>query len=78
MDIDISIPHIRPYGEDIAESEPNPEFIPRLWVVECFHSWTKRFRGLIPRHEKTDLSCCALLYLAAAMIPLDKVISIYG
>jgi hypothetical protein len=37
-----------------------------------------RFRKPIPRHEKTDLSCCALLHLAAAMITLNKVIVIYG
>ena len=43
-----------------------------------FHSWMNRFRKLIPRYEKTDWSCCALLDLAAAMITLNKVISIYG
>jgi transposase len=45
--------------------------------VECFHSRTNRFRGLIPRHEKADLSCCALLHLAA-MIIFNKVMVIYG
>jgi hypothetical protein len=33
-----------------------------------------RFRKLIPRCGKTDLSYCALLDLAAAMITLNKVI----
>jgi hypothetical protein len=37
-----------------------------------------RFRKLIPRYEKTDLSYSALLNLAASRITLDKVISIYG
>jgi hypothetical protein len=37
-----------------------------------------RFRKLIPRYEKTDLSCCALMHLAAAMITLNRVIVIYG
>jgi transposase len=64
------IPHIRPRGEEISESERNPDFIPRRWVVECLHSWVNRFRKLIPRYEKTDLSYCALLHLAAAMITL--------
>jgi transposase len=72
------IPHIRPRGEEISESERNPDFIPRRWVVECFHSWMNRFRKLIPRYEKTDLSYCALLDLAAAMITLNKVMAIYG
>jgi transposase len=72
------IPHIRPRGEEISESERNPDFIPRRWVVECFHSWMNRFRKLIPRYEKTDLSYCALLDLAAAMITLNKVMTIYG
>jgi hypothetical protein len=37
-----------------------------------------RFRKLIPRYEKTDLSYCALLDLAAAMITLNKIMTIYG
>jgi hypothetical protein len=31
-----------------------------------------------PRYEKTDLSYCALLDLAAAMVTLSKVMIIYG
>jgi transposase len=73
-----SIPRIRLRGEEISESERNPDCIPRRWVVECFHSWMNRFRKLIPRYEKTDLSYCALLDLVAAMIPLSKVMTIYG
>ncbi|MDR3300266.1 MAG: transposase [Candidatus Accumulibacter sp.] len=72
------IPHIRPRGEEISESERRPDFIPRRWVVECFHSWTNRFRKLTPRYEKTDLSYLGLLHLAAAMITLNKIIVIYG
>jgi transposase len=72
------VPHIRSRGEEIAESERNPDFVPRRWVVECFHSWTNRFRKLVPRYEKTDLSYDGLLHLAAAMITLNKVIVIYG
>lgn len=72
------IPHIRPRGEEISESERNPDFIPRRWVVECFHSWSNRFRKRIPRYEKTDLSYLGLLHLAAARITLNKVMIIYG
>jgi transposase len=72
------IPPIRPQGEEISESERHPGFIPRRWVVECFHFWMNRCRKLIPRDEKTGLSHCALLDLAAAMITLNKVMSIYG
>ncbi len=71
-------PHIRPRGEEISEKQRNPNFKPRRWVVECFHSWTNRFRKLIPRYEKTDVSYCALLELAAALIALNKVAIIYG
>jgi transposase len=72
------IPHIRLRGEERSQSERNPGLIPRRWVVECFHSWMNRFRKLIPRYEKTGLSYCALMHLAAAMITLNKVIVIYG
>jgi transposase len=72
------LPHIRPRGEEISESERNPDFIPRRWGIECFHSWSNRFRKLIPRYEKTDLSCLGLLQLAATMITLNKVMVIYG
>ena len=72
------IPHLRPRGEKISESERHPDFLPRRWVVECFHSWLNRFRKPIPRYEKTDLSYRALLDLTAAMITLNKVITIYG
>ena len=72
------IPHIRPRGEEASEIKRNPGFKARRWVVECFHSWVNRFRKLVPRYEKTDLSYCGLLNLAAAMITLNKVIVIYG
>lgn len=71
-------PHIRPRGEEKLEIERNPEFKPRRWVVELTHSWFNRFRKLCPRYEKTDLSFLGLTMLAAAMITLNKVITIYG
>lgn len=71
------IPHIRPRGEERTLIERDPSFKPRRWVVELTHSWFNRFRKLIPRYEKTDLSHNALCALAAAMITLNKVMGIY-
>lgn len=71
------IPHIRPRGEEKKLIDQDPNFKPRRWVVELTHSWFNRFRKLIPRYEKTDLSHVALVTLAAAMIVLNKVIVIY-
>ena len=72
------IPHIRPRGEEKKQIQRDPSFKPRRWVVELAHSWFNRFRKLIPRYEKTDLSYNGLTALAAAMIVLNKVIVIYG
>ena len=72
------IPHIRPRGEEALNIVRNPDFKARRWVVECFHSWLNRFRKLIPRYEKTDLSHGGLLKLACAMVILNKVMAIYG
>ena len=69
--------HIRPRGEEKKMIERDPSFQPRRWVVELAHSWFNRFRKLIPRYEKTDLSYHALSALAAAMIVLNKVMVIY-
>jgi hypothetical protein len=71
------IPHIRPRGEEKKLIERDPSFKARRWVVELSHSWFNRFRKLIPRYEKTDLSYNGLSALAAAMIVLNKVIVIY-
>ena len=72
------IPHIRPRGEEIDESERNPDYKPRRWIVECAHSWVNRFRKLVPRYEKTDWAHCGLLKLACAMLTLNKIKIIYG
>ena len=71
------IPHIRPRGEEKKLIEKDPTFTARRWVVELAHSWFNRFRKLVPRYEKTDLSYNALSALAAAMITLNKVMVIY-
>ena len=71
------IAHIRPRGEEKEMIERDPSFKPRRWVVELAHAWFNRFRKLIPRYEKTDLSYNALSALAAAMIVLNKIMVIY-
>jgi transposase len=65
------VPHIRPRGEEKKLIERDPTFKARRWVVELAHSWFNRFRKLIPRYEKSDLSYNALNALAAAMIVLN-------
>lgn len=72
------IPHIRPRGEEKKLIERNPDFKARRWVVEAAHSWFNRFRKLIPRYEKTDLSYLNLTRLAATLIILNKIMLIYG
>ncbi len=72
------VPHIRPRGEEAALIVRNPDFKARRWIVECFHSWINRFRKLIPRYEKTDLSHGGMLKLACAMIVFNKIMTIYG
>ena len=71
------VPHIRPRGEEKKLIEKDPTFKARRWVVELTHSWFNRFRKLMPRYEKSDLSYNALNALAAAMIVLNKIIVIY-
>jgi Transposase DDE domain. len=72
------IPHIRPRGEEADKIKRDPQFKPRRWVVEGSHSWMNKFRKLVPRYEKTDLSHYGLVHFAAAMVTLNKVKIIYG
>ena len=69
---------LRPRGEEKKEIATNSGFKAQRWVVEGTHSWFNRFRKLIPRYEKTDCSYLALTRLAAALITLNQVMSIYG
>lgn len=64
--------HIRPRGEEIKESDRNPNYKPRRWIVEVAHSWFNRFRKIAPRYEKTIESCLGLHHLAAAIICFRK------
>ena len=72
------VPHILPGGGERKEIIKNPDFKPHRWVVELSHSWFNRFRKLSPRYEKTTRAYMGLLMLAAAMITMNKVITIYG
>lgn len=72
------IPHIQSRKEESDGKRRHPAQKARRWIVECFHSWTNRFKKLNPRYEKTDLSFLGLLHLAMGMITLNKVIVIYG
>ena len=73
-------PHIQSRWEEREEKKggANGGRKARRWVVEASHSWFNRFRKLVPRYEKTDLSFMGLLQLAAALIAFNKVMVIYG
>jgi transposase len=70
------IPHIRPRGEEKKSIELHG-FKPKRWIVEVAHSWFNRFRKIHTRYEKTDLAYYGLLYLAATMITMNKIMRIY-
>lgn len=71
------IPHIRPRGEERGEKARDPGFKPRRWVVEAAHSWFNRFRKINVRYEKTTAAYTGLIFLAAMMIAMNKVMKIY-
>ena len=71
-------PHVRPRGKEKQEKAMNPAFKARRWVVEACHSWFNRFRKLVIRYEKLDATYIALHHLAATIIALRKVGTIYG
>ena len=60
--------HIRPRGEEKKETEQNPNFKARRWVVEVTHSFFNRFRMLLVRFEKKAVNYLALLQFACAII----------
>ena len=71
-------PHVRSRGEERLEKRSDPTYRARRWVVEDCHSWMNRFRKILVRFEKTDLSYLALVHLACAIIAWRKVGVIYG
>ena len=70
------VPHIRPRGEEKKAIELQG-FRPKRWIVEVAHSWFNRFRKIHVRYEKTACAYNGLLYLAATMITMNKIMAIY-
>ena len=62
------IPHIRARGEETQAKQHIPGYRARRWVVECTHSWMKRFRRLLIRWEKKVANYLAMLEFACAFI----------
>jgi transposase len=70
------IPHIRPRNEEKRGLEEGKKA--RRWVVERALSWLNRFRKLLVRFEKLEVSHMGLLQLCCAAIAFRQVITIYG
>jgi transposase len=70
------VPHIRPRNVEKREREEGKK--PRRWVVERVFSWLNRFRKLLVRFEKLEVSHVGLLQLCCAAIAFRQVIVIYG
>ena len=71
-------PHVLSRGEERKAKISIPGYRARRWVVEVCHSWMNRFRKILVRFEKTDLSYLALFSLACAIIAWRRVVPIYG
>jgi putative transposase len=71
-----SLPHVRSRGEERVEKASYPGYRARRWVVEACHSCMNRFRKILVRYEKTDLSYLALVSLACAIIAWRKAVAI--
>jgi transposase len=70
------IPHIHPRGEEKKAIELHG-FRPKRWIIEVVHSWFNRFRRIHTRYEKSTVAYYGFLHLAAAMIVMRKIMSIY-
>ena len=66
------IPHVRGRGQEKNEKTKDPNKKARRWVVEACHSWMNRFRKLLVRCEKKDLTFMGLLMFACAFIAFRK------
>jgi len=67
------IPHVVDRRKEIEIKQRDPTKKARRWVVEVCHSWFSRFRKLLVRYEKLELSFVALNHLTAAIIAFRKV-----
>jgi len=72
------VPHVKSRGEEIQNKRKNSGWKNRRWVVEVSHSWFNRFRKILVRFEKLDVTYTALLHMAAAIIAFRKAGFIYG
>lgn len=64
------VAHVRSRGEEkktLAQGQRA-----RRWVVEACHSWLNRFRKILVRFEKLEVSYVGLLQLACAMVCFRK------
>ncbi len=61
-------PHIRSRGEETRQREQHADAIPRRWVVEVTLGWLNRFRKLLVRFERLEVSHRALVQLGCAAI----------
>lgn len=71
------VPHIPPRGRG-TPTRHHPHGRARRWVVERTHSWLNRYRKILVRFEKTEMSYEGLLELACALTTYRRVIPIYG
>lgn len=65
-------PHIRRRGEEKEAKRNVPGYRPRRWVVEVCHSWLNRFRKILVRFEKDEVTHTGLLQFACAYIVLKR------
>jgi transposase len=66
------VPHVVSRGQERQDKLHTPGYRARRWVVEACHSWLNRFRKILVRYEKTDLSYSGLVHLACAIIVSRK------
>lgn len=67
------IRHVKGRGQEAGERKRDPEKNARRRVVEVAHSWFNRFRKLLVRYEKLDLSFLALNHLAVSIMAFRKI-----
>lgn len=65
-------PHIRPRKQEAVEKQEGKKA--RRWVVERTHSWMNRFRRLLVRWEKLEITYLGFIQLACAVIVLSRLI----
>lgn len=70
------VPHVQPRGE-AKRPRRGRRHPARRWVVERTHSWLNRFRKLLVRFEKHEMSYDGLLELACALIVYRQVVVIH-